>query len=213
MTFCAGVIAMGGLHGINPAMGWPLAVAHGLEARRGLAVAATWIPLGAGHLLAMAVVLVPFALVGQLLHWGGPLRLASGVIMLGFGLSRLAWRRHPRWLARVRPSQLALWSFLMATAHGAALMVMPFLLGLCATPPAGAGPGAISLLMGPGLPTAVLVTLLHTTAMIASGWSLSWTVYRWLGLGALRSAWLDIERTWAWGLMVSGAAAIASAFL
>ena len=124
----AGVVVIGVYHGLNPAMGWPLAVANGLTEKRGTAVFATWLPLGAGHLLAMALVLVPFTLLAWLLVWGREIRVAAGLLIMLFGVYRLLQRRHPRWLLRVRPSQLALWSFLMATAHGAALMLVPVLL-------------------------------------------------------------------------------------
>ena len=133
----AGVVAIGIYHGLNPAMGWPLAVANGLGEKRDAAVFATCVPLAVGHLLAMAVVLVPFALLSWLLEWGREVRIGAGALVLGFGVSRLLTRRHPRWLARVRPSRVALWSFLMATAHGAALMLLPFVMGLCEAPAAG----------------------------------------------------------------------------
>ena len=125
------VVAIGAYHGLNPAMGWPLAVANGLGERRDAAVFATVVPLGAGHFLAMAVVLVPFTVLGTVLAWQRPIRIAAGLLVLLFGLYRLVDRRHPRFLARIRPTQLALWSFFIATAHGAALMLLPFALGLC----------------------------------------------------------------------------------
>jgi hypothetical protein len=214
----AGVVAIGVYHGLNPAMGWPLAVANGLERRRARAVLATWMPLGAGHLCAMALVLVPFAMLTWMLAWGRELRLGAGALVLLFGLWRLVRRRHPRWLARVRPTQVAWWSFLMATAHGAALMLVPFLLGLCAT---DAGPGdagamgdhaATMRALGTGLAAAVGVALVHTTAMIASGLGVAWAVFRSLGLQVLRRAWLDLDAVWALGLIVSGAAAMFTAW-
>ena len=210
-TLWAGVIAIGLYHGLNPAMGWPLAVANGLGERRGTAVFGTWLPLGTGHLLAMTLVLVPFTLLSWLLQWSSEIRIAAGSLVLLFGASRLLARRHPRWLVRVRPSQLALWSFLMATAHGAALMLLPILMGLCETPNAPVdsfGHGGMMALMRAGLGTALVVSLVHTAAMIGSGLAIAWVVYRYLGLQALRAAWLDLDRVWAIGLIVSGMAAI-----
>ncbi|MBS0446770.1 MAG: hypothetical protein JSR59_12570 [Proteobacteria bacterium] len=211
----AGVVAIGIYHGLNPAMGWPLAVAHGLERRRGTAVFGTWIPLGVGHVLAMAIVLVPFALLAWMLEWSREIRVAAGAIVLGFGVLRLFWQRHPRALARIPPTQLTLWSFLMATAHGAALMLVPVLMGLCATPPpASAGPLAHDAMMGlmrNGAATALTVSALHTVAMIGSGLAVAWIVYRYLGLRALRGAWIDLDRVWAIGLIASGGVAIAMA--
>src|SRR5690349_13828501 len=102
------VAAIGAYHGLNPAMGWPLAVANGLTERRGSAVVATLGPLAFGHLLAMAVVLLPFALLGALLAWQQPIRIGAGLVVAAFGVWRLVNRRHPRLLARVRPTQLAL---------------------------------------------------------------------------------------------------------
>ena len=213
----AGVVAVGIYHGLNPAMGWPLAVANGMSERRGTAVFATWVPLGAGHLLAMALVLVPFALLAWMLQWSREIRVAAGALVLLVGVSRLFLRRHPRWLARIRPTQLALWSFLMATAHGAALMLLPILIGLCEAPaPALAPTGAfdheaVMGLMRSSVGTAVAVSLLHTAAMIGSGLGVAWIVYRYLGLRALRSAWLNLDIVWALGLIASGLAAVAMA--
>ena len=215
----AGVVLIGAYHGLNPAMGWPLAVANGLSERRGAAVFGTWVPLGAGHLAAMVLVLVPFALLAWMLQWSREIRIGAGVLVLLFGVSRLFLRRHPRWLARVRPTQLALWSFLMATAHGAALMLLPLLMGLCQAPAGAAAAASTSAfdhaavmgLMRTGFGIAVVVSLVHTAAMIASGLGVAWVVYRYLGLRALRAAWLDLDRVWAIGLIASGAAAVALA--
>ena len=211
-----GVVAIGAYHGLNPAMGWPLAVANGLSEKRGAAVMATFVPLGLGHLLAMALVLVPFALLSWLLTWQRELRIGAGGLVMLFGLSRLFLRRHPRWMMRVRPTRLLLWSFLMATAHGAALMLLPFFIGLCRTPAANAATGPIGMfdhenvmgLMRTNLGTAVAVSLLHSAAMIVAGLGMAWLVYRWLGLRVLRSAWLDLDLVWALSLIAAGAAAV-----
>ncbi|WP_374569024.1 hypothetical protein [Ideonella sp.] len=208
-TLWAGVVAIGLYHGLNPAMGWPLAVANGLGERRSAAVLGTWLPLGTGHLLAMALVLVPFTLLSWLLQWSREIRIGAGVLVVLFGVARLLWRRHPRWLARIRPSQLALWSFLMATAHGAALMLLPIVMGLCApAEPAAPDHQALLQLMVNGPGTALAVSLVHTTAMIGSGLGMAWIVYRHLGLQALQATWLDLDRIWALGLIASGLAAI-----
>jgi hypothetical protein len=213
-----GVLAIGAYHGLNPAMGWPLAVANGLTERRGVAVFATFVPLGAGHLLAMALALVPLALLSSLLTWNREIRVGAGVLVILFGVSRLLLRRHPRWLVRVRPTQLMLWSLLMATAHGAALMLLPFLMGLCqaSAAPAGRPPGAfehegVMALMGSSVGTAVAVSLAHSAAMITSGLAAAWIVYRHLGLRVLRSTWLDLDVVWALSLIISGSAAVAMA--
>lgn len=211
-----GVVAIGAYHGLNPAMGWPLAVANGLTEKRGAAVVATFVPLGLGHLLAMALALVPFALLSWLLTWQRELRIGAGGLVMLFGLSRVFLRRHPRWMMRVRPSRLVLWSFLMATAHGAALMLLPFFIGLCQAPAANAATGAIGIfdhenvmgLMRTNLGTAVAVTLLHSAAMIVAGLGMASLVYHWLGLRVLRSTWLDLDLVWALSLIAAGAAAV-----
>jgi len=216
MTLWLSVVAIGAYHGLNPAMGWPLAVANGLSQKRDAAVFATFAPLGAGHLLAMALVLVPFALLSWLLTWNREIRIGTGALVLLFGVSRLLLRRHPRWLARIRPTQLVLWSLLVATAHGAALMLLPILMGLCETPPAAAAgsPGiydheAVMALMRSSVGMAVGVSLLHSAAMIVTGLAAAWIVYRHLGLRALRYAWLNLDVVWALSLIASGAAALA----
>jgi hypothetical protein len=218
VSLWAGVVAIGVYHGLNPAMGWPLAVANGLGGKRDAAVFASWLPLGAGHLLAMALVLVPFALLTWMLQWGREIRIGVGVLVLLFGASRLLLPHRHRWMGRIRPTQLALWSFLMATAHGAALMLLPILMGLCETPAADGAAGsfdheAVMALMRSGVGTAVMVSLVHTVAMIGSGLGVAWVVYRWLGLRALRAAWLDLDAVWALGLIASGAAAVATAWV
>jgi hypothetical protein len=213
-----GVLAIGAYHGLNPAMGWPLAVASGLTEKRGSAVFATFLPLGAGHLLAMALVLVPFAQLSWLLTWSREMRVGAGALVVLFGLSRLVLRRHPRWLKRVRPTQLLLWSLLMATAHGAALMLLPFLMGLCEAPGtlAGRSPGpfeheGVMALMRSGVAMAVVVSLAHSAAMMAAGLLAAWVVYRHLGLRVLRSAWFDLDVVWALSLVASGGAALVMA--
>ena len=204
-----GVVGFGLWHGLNPAMGWPLAVARGLEQRRDGAVFATLGPLAAGHFLVMAVVLVPFALLAWLAEWGRAVRVGAGLLVLAFGLWRLLQRRHPRFLARVRPTQLAWWSFLMATAHGAGLMLVPIALGLCAAAaPAG---DALAGAMRAGLGMALLVSAVHTLAMLAAGGAAAWSVYRWLGLRVLSRAWLDLDLLWGATLVATGAVSLALA--
>lgn len=211
------VVAVGAYHGLNPAMGWPLAVANGLSEGRGRAVGETFLALGAGHLLAVALVLVPFSVLAGLLVWSREIRIGAGALVVLFGVSLLFLRRHPRWLMRVRPTQLVLWSLLMATAHGAALMLLPILMGLCEAPADTAARApvlsheGVMALARTGIGTAVAVSVLHSAAMFVSGLAVAWVVYRHLGLRVLRSAWLDMRVLWAVCLMVSGGACIALA--
>ncbi|CAN5253869.1 hypothetical protein BH11PSE9_BH11PSE9_29980 [soil metagenome] len=217
----AGVVAIGAYHGLNPAMGWPLAVANGMTDKRGASLLATFVPLGAGHLLAIALVLVPFALLTWLVAWQREIRVVAGALVVLFGISRLLLRRHPRWLMRVRPTQLLLWSLLMATAHGAALMLLPIVMGLCQTtatatataPLTEWGHAGAMTLMRANIGTAIAVSLLHSAAMVASGLLAAWSVYRYLGLRVLRSAWLNLDLVWALSLIASGAAGVVMALL
>src|SRR3954463_9895220 len=125
------VLISGIYHGINPGMGWPLAVSAGLMGRSRKDLGIAFVPLAAGHLLAMLVILLPFALVSALLSWQHEIRTTAGVTVIAFGIFRLVNRRHPRALARIKPTQLALWSFVIATAHGAGFMLLPIYFGLC----------------------------------------------------------------------------------
>ncbi len=127
------VIASGLYHGVNPGMGWPLAMSAGLMERRASGVLRALGPLAVGHFAAMAIVLLPFALLTVLVTWSREIRIAAAILVIAFGIFRFVNRRHPRALARIRPTQLALWSFAIAIAHGAGLMLVPIYLGLCTT--------------------------------------------------------------------------------
>jgi hypothetical protein len=201
------VVALGLYHGLNPAMGWPLAVANGMTERRAAAVFATMLPLGGGHFLAVAVALAPFAWLGWYLEWHRIIRIGAGLAVLLFGVVKLIKRRHPRMLARIPPTRLAWWSFLMATAHGAGLMLVPFMLGLCVTPAPGHHAMMASLAQA-NMRTAMLVAVVHTLTAILAGIGMAWLVYRWLGLRFLRHAWLDLDAVWGASLVLAGAAGI-----
>ena len=207
------IVAVGLYHGLNPAMGWPLAVANGLTERRAGAVFRTVLPLGGGHFAAMAVVLVPLAGLVWTTEWSRAIRLGAGLLVVLFGLYKLMDRRHPRALARIPPTRLAWWSFLMATAHGAGLMLLPFLLGLCGPEDAGTGldaaHGTIArALARSGTATALAVATVHTLAMMLAGMAMAWAVYRYLGLQFLRRAWFNLDAAWAASLVVAGAAGV-----
>jgi hypothetical protein len=190
-------------------MGWPLAVANGLTHGRDAAVFATLAPLAAGHLLAMAVVLLPFALLSTLEPHRVAVQLGAALLAVGFGAYKLLDRRHPRFLARIPPTQIAWWSFSMATAHGAALMLAPVALGLCAASSAGADGGsqsALGTLLRSTTATAVQVAVVHTSAMLVSAVAVAWLFYRFLGLQLLRRAWLNLDTLWGLSLVLAGGA-------
>jgi hypothetical protein len=207
------VVASGIFHGLNPAMGWPLAVSAGLMGggRRGLLVALGLLALG--HLLAMAGILLPFTLMTAIVQWRRPIRMGAATAVIAFGLWLLVRRRHPRFIARIRPTQLALWSFAVATAHGAGLMLVPIYLGLCRAEDLDRGHQAASTLIKGDLATAIIVSLVHTAAMILTGGLIALLVYAWLGLRFLSRSWFNLDAVWAWSLVAVGGVALTIAWL
>jgi len=170
-------------------------------------VASLW-PLAAGHLLATLLVILPFALLIALVEWQRHIQFGAGLLVTGFGIFRLVDRRHPRALARIRPTQLGLWSFAVAIAHGAGLMLVPIFLGLCREADLDQGHKAAETLMNGNLGMAVLVSVVHTTAMIAAGGCAAWLVYRYLGLKFVSWSWFNLDTYWAISLILVGAVAI-----
>jgi hypothetical protein len=203
------VIASGLYHGANPGMGWPLAVSAGLMERSSRALLGALGPLAAGHLAAMLLVLLPFALLVAMVEWQHQIQLGASLLVIAFGIFRLADRRHPRAMARIRPTQLTLWSFAVAIAHGAALMLVPIYLGLCRQADLDKGHEAAATLINTNLGMAVLVAVVHATTMIAAGGFLAWLVYRYLGLEFVSRSWLNLDTTWAISLILVGAIALA----
>ena len=202
-------VVMSGLyHGLNPGMGWPLAVSAALMERRRGAILGALGALGAGHLAAMLAILLPFAALTLLVEWQATIRAGAALLVIALGLWLLVSGRHPRFLARVPPSRLALWSFLVAIAHGAALMLVPIYLGLCQADDGGAGHEAAQRLIAQQFGTALAVAVIHSAAMLAAGGAAAWAVYRWLGLRVLTTGWLNLQRLWAASLVAVGAVAL-----
>src|SRR5207248_932671 len=193
-------------------MGWPLAVSAGLMERSSRALLAALGPLTAGHLLATLLVILPFALLVALIEWHRQIQIGASLLVIAFGIFRLADRRHPRAMARIRPTQLTLWSFAVAIAHGAALMLVPMYLGLCRQADLDKGHEAAATLINTNLGMAVLVAVVHATTMIAAGGCLVWLVYRYLGLEFVSRSWLNLDTTWAISLILVGAIALAFSF-
>lgn len=202
------VVVSGFYHGVNPGMGWPLAVSAGLMERRSRALVATLWPLAAGHFLATFLVILPFALLVALAEWQRQLQFGASLCVIAFGVFRLVERRHPRGLARIRPTQLGLWSFTIAIAHGAGLMLVPIYLGLCRPADFESGHEAARALVNASLPMAVLVSVTHSIAMIAAGGCLAWLVYRYLGLKFISRSWFNLDTAWATSLILVGAIAL-----
>ena len=203
------VVASGLYHGANPGMGWPLAVSAGLMEKSPRALVAALWPLTVGHLLAMFVVILPFALLIALVEWRQEIQISASLLVIGFGLFRFVNRRHPRALARIRPMQLGLWSFIVAIAHGAGLMLVPIYLGLCRGANLDKGHAAAGALINANLGIAVIVSVVHSVAMITAGGFLAWLVYRYLGLRFLSRSWFNLDATWAVSLILVGTISIA----
>lgn len=203
------LVASGLYHGINPGMGWPLAVSAGLMDKSPRALFRALWALSAGHLLATLFVLLPFAFLFVLAEWQRPIQISASVLVIGFGVYRLIARRHPRALARIPPTQLALWSFAVAIAHGAALMLVPIYLGLCQALALDPGHEAAGALMKANLGMAALVSLVHVVAMVGAGGCLAWLVYRYLGLKFVSRSWFNLDAVWATSLVLVGAVALA----
>jgi hypothetical protein len=198
------ILISGIYHGINPGMGWPLAVSAGLMGKSRKDIGAALGLLAGGHFMAMAGILLPFAAMATLVAWQQEIRLAAGMIVTGAGIYLLINRRHPRFLARIRPTQLALWSFAVATVHGAGLMLVPIYLGLCTAEELDSGQGASSTLIGGSLITAVNVATAHTVAMLVSGGMMAFAVHEWLGLKFIARNWFNLETIWPLSLILVG---------
>ena len=203
------VTASGLYHGLNPGMGWPLALSAGLMERSGRALVAALWPLTAGHLLAMLVVLLPFSLLVALVEWQRQIQIGASLLVIGFGIYRLVDPRHPKALARIRPTQLGFWSFAVALAHGAGLMLVPIYLGLCRVVDLDRSHAAAGALINANLGMAVMVSIVHSLAMLAAGGTLAWLVYRYLGLSFVSRSWFNLDATWAFSLVLVGALSLA----
>ncbi len=153
----------------------------------------------------MLVMILPFSLLIALVQWQAQIQIGASLLVIGFGIFRFVSRRHPRVLARIRPTQLGLWSFAVAIAHGAGLMLVPIYLGLCRTADLNSGHEAAGALINANLGVAVLVSVVHAAAMIAAGGLLAWLVYRYLGLKFVSRSWFNLDATWASSLILVGA--------
>lgn len=213
MTALWGAVIFSGLyHGINPGMGWPLAVSAALMERNVKALPKALVMLAFGHFMAMIAILLPFSMMIALIEWETELRIGAGLIVIAMGIYLLINRRHPKFLARVHPARLALWSFLAAMAHGAGLMLVPIYLGICAIAPDDTGHLAAQSLMSNNVSTAFLVAAVHTFSMTIAGGIIAAVIYFWLGLKFLSRTWFNLDVAWALSLIVVGVFGGLSAF-
>jgi hypothetical protein len=193
------LLGFGAFHGVNPAMGWLFAVALGMQERRRSAVWRALLPLGVGHALAVAAAIVLVIVAGVIvpieqLRW--PVAIILGV----FGITRLIRHRHPRWTSmRVGMGRLTLWSFLMASVHGAGLMVVPFFLRMSFAAASDSSPS-----MPGSAATALLATSLHAAAYLVTTALVAVLVFEKLGVAILRKAWLNLDLLWGVALCGSG---------
>ena len=192
---------LGAYHGINPGMGWLFAVARGMQEHRARAVAWSLPPIALGHALAIGVVV----LIAQLAQVALPMlyiRIGVGVTLVGLGVYKLFRSRHFRWGGmQVGFRDLTIWSFLMASAHGAGLMVLPVTL-------AAAGPHAHHMAASQDAASGAWATLIHTLGYFAVTASVALLVYQKLGLAMLRRSWFNLDLIWAVALVVTGFVAL-----
>jgi hypothetical protein len=200
------LMALGAFHGINPGMGWLFAVALGMQERRRGAVLRALLPLGAGHALAVAGAVGAVLAIGKAVPIG-ELRWPMAGVLVSLGILRFFRHHHPRWAGmRVGMRGLTVWSFLMATAHGAGLMVVPVFVGMTMTNAGGHGGHLhhVSAAAGTNAGTALLATSLHAVSYLAVTAFIALLVFEKLGVGILRRAWFNVDLVWAGALIVTG---------
>lgn len=195
-----GLAGLGMFHGLNPAMGWLFAVALGLHRQSRGVVLAALLPIAVGHALAvLGVVLVVMAF-GAVVD-PDLVRRAAGIVLIGWAAYHAAYghRHRVRFGMRVGLAGLAVWSFLMALAHGAGLMLIP-LLG----PLGVAGPMHHHDMGGGAVSGALLAVAVHSGAMLATTGAVALLVYDWLGVAVLRRGWINLDLLWTAALMAAG---------
>jgi uncharacterized membrane protein len=199
------MLILGAYHGINPGMGWLFAVALGMQAGNVRGVWCALPPVALGHALAVGVILA-LASVAQMLVPLATLKIVVAGCLLMLGSYRLWKHRHPRFGGmRVGFRDLTLWSFLMASAHGAGFMVLPFVMALPAHVLASGHQHAGPVVAGTAVPSIGLIAVgIHTFAYLTTTAVIAQVVYRKLGLKLLRTAWFNMDWMWAGALIVTG---------
>lgn len=210
------LFALGAAHGLNPAMGWLFAVGKGLQERDRRAVWGALGPLATGHALAIAAAV----LLASALGWVVPLRWLRWIVaacLVAVGVDGLLRHRHVRLGGmRVSPTELATWSFLMASAHGAGLMVLPFVLGAARAPALAMPEHHHAMALGGGsvlggMPAiGVAAPLVHTLGYLVVTGVLAVVVYEKVGLRILRSAWINLNALWSAAMILTGVVAALS---
>jgi hypothetical protein len=206
----APLVVLGAFHGANPAMGWLFAVALGMQERSARAVWLALLPLSIGHTLAIGVAICIVAMADLLLPMD-VVRAGVALVLVVLGVFRLVRQRHPRWGGmRVGPAALMFWSFLMASAHGAGIMAIPFVVGSGIPYDASqqAEHAAHVANMAPGYMAGIAAVTLHGAGYFATTGLAAFLVCR-FGLALLRTAWVNLDLVWAAALVVTGALTLA----
>jgi hypothetical protein len=196
------IAGLGVFHGLNPAMGWLFAVALGLHRHSRRAVLLAIPPMALGHALSIAIVAAAVLAVGVVVDTH-LVRIASGValILWAFYHVRYGHRHRVRVGMMTGFAGLVLWSFLMATAHGAGLMLIPALIPLC---------GHMASLSSGSLLVSLAAVGLHTASTLIVTGAVALLVYDWLGVGVLRRGWINFDRLWLFALVATGLLLIAT---
>ncbi|HEU0204011.1 MAG TPA: hypothetical protein VFR86_26685 [Burkholderiaceae bacterium] len=197
----AALISLGAFHGLNPAMGWLFAIALGLQRQGMRDVLWALFPIALGHALSIAVVVVAMALL-QLVVPDPELRWGAALVLAAFGVYRLLARHRGRGGMQVGFGELTLWSFLMATAHGAGLMLLPVLLNMDLSTAHAAHVQGHADSLGVG----VAAVTVHTAAMLVVTSAVAVIVFRWVGLAFLRRGWINVDLIWSVALIVAAVA-------
>jgi hypothetical protein len=197
------MLLLGAYHGINPGMGWLFAVALGMQERKGRAVARALVPIALGHALSIGIVVVTAASLRMALPQE-VIRYPVAALLFGLGVFSMVRHYHPRWVRmQVGFRDLTAWSFLMASAHGAGLMLLPVLLGSSTVEAAGQMAGHHHTSAASSPLAALLATGVHTIAYLAVTGLIAWLVYSKLGVAVLRKAWINLNLVWAAALVVT----------
>jgi len=198
------MLLLGAYHGVNPGMGWLFAVALGMQEQKGSAVARSLVPIAVGHALAIGSVVLTTAFLGMTVPLA-VIRYFVAAVLVGLGIYCLLRHQHPRWVRmQVGFRDLTVWSFLMASAHGAGLMVVPVLLGSNMVEAQGRMAGHNHMASVASPLAGMVATGVHTVAYLAVTGLVASVVYRKLGLALLRKAWLNFDLVWAAALVATG---------
>jgi len=198
------MLLLGAYHGMNPGMGWLFAVGLGMQEQRGSAVAKSLVPIAVGHALAIGIVVLTVAFLGMALPLMS-IRYSVAALLAGLGIYSLVGHHHPRWVRmRVGFRDLTVWSFLMASAHGAGLMVLPVLLGRSMVEAQGHLAGHSHMFPAANPLAGMLATGIHTVGYLAVTGLLAWAVYSKLGLALLRKTWFNFNLVWGAALVATG---------